>query len=66
MFRVIGGTQMPGDFNYRWESNFRKWEYYIDDHLDSVNNLRIFRGDKQKSDTIFVTEPGVHNIEIKH
>lgn len=57
---------MPGDFNYRWESNFRKWEYYIDDHLDSVNNLRIFRGDKQKSDTIFVTEPGVHNIEIKH
>jgi hypothetical protein len=37
MIRVTGGTLMPGDFKSRGESNFRKWEYYIDDYLDSIH-----------------------------
>ncbi|MGM0621566.1 MAG: hypothetical protein ACQETJ_11020, partial [Bacteroidota bacterium] len=30
------------------------------------DNLQVFRGDKQKADTIRIAEPGVHNIEIGH
>ena len=55
MLRVVGGIQMPGAFKSRGESNFRRWEYYIDDHLDSVNVLNdkyalLFRGSNDKFD----------------
>lgn len=51
MLRVIGGTQLPEDFN--WYHNIRNWEYWIDDHLDSVNvvndkNALLFRGSNDK------------------
>ncbi len=53
MLRVIGGTQMPGDFENRGEGNFRRWEYYIDDYLDSVNVKNdeyalLFRGSNDR------------------
>lgn len=50
MIRIKGGTLMPGDFKSRGETNFRRWEYFIDDFLDTVHvrsdkYALLFRGD---------------------
>ena len=37
MIRIVGGIQMPQLSKDRGETNFRSWEYHIDDFLDSVN-----------------------------
>lgn len=50
MLRIVGGIQMPGIYKGRGEDRFRRWEYYIDDFLDSVNVKKdkyalLFRGE---------------------
>ena len=50
--RVIGGVQMPGQFEPRGEEFFRQAEYLIDDGLDSMNTFRdryslYFKGDNE-------------------
>ena len=35
--RVVGGAQQPGDYAPRGESYYRRWEFHIDDRLDSIH-----------------------------
>ena len=49
MIRVVGGIKMPGTYASRGETNFRKWEYFIDDYIDSTDVINdeyalLFRG----------------------
>ena len=35
--RVVGGALQPGDYAPRGESYYRRWEFHIDDRLDSIH-----------------------------
>ncbi len=50
MLRIVGGIQIPGIYKERGETYFRRWEYHMDDFLDSVHVKNdkyalLFRGE---------------------
>ena len=52
LLRIVGGTKMPGHFTPRGETLFRAFEFYINDHLDSLNVSQdkyslYFKGDNE-------------------